>query len=108
MTPSSRGFKALVGFVVAEQHALIAQVIAERIDDFVVEEFQQLVAGVDQIHLHAQVAQHRRVFAADDAGTVDGDRLRRVVEIENRVAVEQAWMVEIDVRQDGKAACRWR
>ena len=81
----------------ADQHAQVAHVVGQGVDDFVVEKFQQLVAGVDQVDLDAQVAKHRRVFAADDAGAVDRDRLRREVEVQDRVAVENARMAEIDV-----------
>ena len=58
-----------------------------------------LLAGVDQVDLAAQVAKHRRVFAADDAGAVDRDRLRRERQVEDRVAVEDPRMLEIDVRR---------
>ena len=93
------GLDPLVALAVPDDRTAIAEVVGQGVDDLVVEELEQLVARVDQVHLDPQVAEHRGVFAADHAGAVDGDRLRRMVEVEDRVAVEDARMAEVDVRR---------
>ena len=67
-------FDLLVLLAVADQRAFLAEVIAQGVADLVVEKLQQLVARVDQVQLAAQVAEHRGIFAADDARPVDRDR----------------------------------
>jgi hypothetical protein len=84
---------------VADDDALFAQVVAERVGDLVVEEGQQPVAGVHQVHLDVQVAHDGGVLAADDAGAVDGHAARRVLEPQHRVAVEHARVREVHVRR---------
>ncbi len=98
-TPSSSSSTVGVILAVADQHAAVAQVVAQSVDDLVVEELQQLVARVDQVHLDAQVAEHRSVFAADDAGAVNRDGARRIAEPQDRVAVEHARPAEVDIRR---------
>ena len=93
------GLDALVFFAVADQHPALAQVIGERVDDFVVEEGEQLVPGVDQVHLDAQAAEDRRVLAADHPGPVDRDAARRLLQSQHGVAVDDARMRKIDVRR---------
>jgi hypothetical protein len=80
------GLDQLALLVVADDAALVAEVVREGVDDLVVEDREQLVAGVDEVHLHPEGAEHRRVLAADDAGAVDGDRpgvsfTRRIVSL---------------------------
>ena len=82
MTPSSVPIDPVVLLVVADDHPLLAEVISERIDDLVVQEREQLVSRVDEIRLDAEVAEDRRVLAADDAGAVDGDRVGREAELQ--------------------------
>ena len=74
MTPSSAPLHLVVRFLMAQQHAAIAHVVAEGVDDLVIQEFEQLGAGVDQVDLAVEIAEHRRIFAADHAGPVDGHR----------------------------------
>src|SRR5690606_34231556 len=66
----------------------------------------QSVAVVDQIHLDAQPAEDGSVFAANDAGTIDNQRARCVVELQDGVAVIDPRMVEIDVRRTIRARTR--
>ena len=87
------GLHAGVLLVVADEDALVAQVVAEGVDDFVVEEREQPVAGVDQVHLDVEAGEDRRVLAADDAGAVDGDGARGVAQVQDRVAVKmRGWL----------------
>ena len=90
-------FDPLGDFMVTNQHAPFAEVIAEGIGDFIVEKIEKLVAGVDEIDLHSQVAKHRGVFAANDTGSVNGDRLRGLAEFEDGVAVEDSRVGEIHI-----------
>lgn len=50
--------------------------VGEGIHDFVIEEFEQFRAGVDEVDFNSEVAKHGGVFAADDTGSIDRDRLR--------------------------------
>src|SRR5690606_13998059 len=77
-------FNLGVLFVVAQQYAAIAQMIRERVDNLVIEKFQQLAARINQINLAAQVAKHRRVLATHHAGAIDRDGMRRVSQAEDR------------------------
>src|SRR5207249_7790615 len=82
---------------VADERPFFAEVIAQRVANLIVKKLQKLLAGVDQIELAAEVAKHRGIFAADDAGAVDRDRPGRERQIENRVAVEDARVIKIDI-----------
>ena len=86
-----------VFLVVADHHALIAQVVAERVGDLVVEEGQQLRARVHQVHLAAHVAEDAGVLAADHPRAVDENGTGRGGHAEEGIAVEDARVVEIDV-----------
>ncbi len=60
--------------------AHIPQMITQRVDNLVVEELEQFVASVDEIDFDTKPAKHRSVFASDHTGSVDRDRLRRMVQ----------------------------
>ncbi|MNM94455.1 hypothetical protein D3C81_1068590 [compost metagenome] len=93
-----QAFDAVVFLVVTDQHVVVAQVIAQRIGNLVVEEAEQLVAGIDQVYQHAEAAEDRRIFAADHPGSVDDQPARSVAEGEDSVAVVDPRVVEVDVR----------
>ena len=90
-------FDFLENLAVSNSDTRITHAVAECVDDFVVEKLKQLVSGIDQIQFHVEVAEHRRVFAADNARSIDGHRSRSVFEIQDRVAVEDSRMAEVDV-----------
>ena len=92
-----QSFNLLVIFVVADHHALVAQVVAQGVGDLIIKERQQLGAAVDQIHLAAHVAEDTGVFAADHPGAANGDRTGRRGHAENGVAIENAGVVKINV-----------
>ncbi len=89
-------FDLLELFVVADHHPVVPEVVRERIRHLLIEERQQAVAGVDQIHLDVQAAEDRRIFAADHPGAVNDDVARLMAQFENGVAVVDAWVIEID------------
>src|SRR5436190_19817337 len=101
-------FGLLEFFAVPDQHAPFAQMIGQRIGDLVIEKLQQLIPRVDQVDFDPQVAKYRGVLATDHAGAVNRNRLRSERQIEDRLAVENARMTEVDVgrsigtRPDGK------
>ncbi len=72
---------ALVVLTMANQHTLLAQMVGQRVDDFIVEKSEQLVARVDEIDLDAQAAKNRRVLAADDPCAVNRNAARRHFEL---------------------------
>ncbi|EAU65622.1 hypothetical protein STIAU_6500 [Stigmatella aurantiaca DW4/3-1] len=96
--PVVGGLHALHLLLVADEHALFAQVVGERIGDLIVQEGQEPVARVDQIHLHPEHAEHGRVLAADDARPIDEHRHRRLVHREDGVRVEDARVGEVQLR----------
>ena len=84
-------------FIVANDHAAVPEVIGERVGHLLIEKRQQTIAGVDQIHFDFHSPEDRRIFAADHPGTVDDHMARFVMQAENRVAVINARMMEVDV-----------
>ena len=73
--------------------------ISEGVHDLVVQEREQLASRVDEVRLDPEVAEDRRVLAADDAGAVDGDGVGHEAELQDRVAVENARVGEVNVRR---------
>ncbi len=90
-------FELLELLIVANDAALLAQAIRQRLGDLIVEERQQPVVRVDQRHLDAEVHEDGGVLAADDAGAVDRDRERMLVVMQDRVAVADALVGEVDL-----------
>lgn len=90
-------FDALVVFVVAHGDVVVAEVIAQGLGDFRVEEAQQLAAVVHQFHQHTQAAEDRGVLATDHAGAVDDQLARGVPQAQDGVAIVDTRVVEIDV-----------
>ncbi len=84
-------------FAQPEDHAQRAGVVQQRVDDFVVAEFEQLRAAVDDGHLHAERGEHDGVFEADHAAADDDHRPRHVGQVENFVGVEDRFAVERNV-----------
>src|SRR5690606_33024988 len=99
-------FDPLVLFVVTNDHVVGAQVVTQRIGDFIVEEVEQLVAVVDQVDQYAQAAEDRGVLGANHPSAVDDDATRRVGQAEDGVAVVDAWVVEVDIRRTVRARTR--
>src|SRR5690606_24132075 len=58
--------------VVAAAHAEVAQVVAKRIGDFIVEKGQQAAGRIDQFNLDAKTAKDGGIFTADHARADDG------------------------------------
>ena len=92
-------FDVIVFLAMPDDDAALAQVITESIDDFFVQKIKQPIAGVDEIHFDFEVAEHRGVFATDDAGSVNRDRLHMEIDVEDRVAVEDAWVIKVEFRR---------
>ena len=84
-------------FIVANDHAAVPEVIGEGVGHFLIEKRQQAIAGVDQIHLHFHSAEDRRIFAADHPGPINDHMARFVVQAQDRVAVINARVMEVDV-----------
>ena len=61
-------------FAQAHGDAGVAQVIAERFDDFLVGEFEQAGALLDERNADAEDGEHAGVFDADDAAADDDER----------------------------------
>ena len=84
-------------FAQPEHHAQRAGVVQQRVDDFVVAEFEQLRAAVDDRHLHAERGEHDGVFQADHAAADDDHRARDAGQVEDFVGVEDRFAVERNV-----------
>ena len=77
--------------------ALITQVVRKSVDDFIVQETEQLVALVDQVHLDAKIPKNARILAANDAGPVNGNAARIPIESQDGITVEDSGMGEVHV-----------
>ncbi len=62
-------------FIVSDENARVSHLIAQSVDDFIVKEFEELRAGINEIDFDPEIAKHRRVLDADDTGSIDCDRL---------------------------------
>ena len=91
------GFHAVVFFAVPNVYPVLAEVITDRVDNFVVEIREQLAAAVDEVDFDLQPAKDRCVFATDHPRAVNGDVARRFFEIEDGIAVADARMGKIDI-----------
>src|SRR5690606_28022721 len=89
----------LVLLVVTDPRHAGPQMVTERIGALVIGEAQQPVAAVDEVDLHAQTTEDGGVFPTDRSRAVDDQRPRRVIELENGVAVIDPRVVEIDIRR---------
>src|SRR5208337_2249083 len=95
-------------------HAPFAQVVDEALNYFRVNEVQQSRTHIDQSHAHAQRCEHTRVLAPDHARADYGERARKLVELHDVVAGEDAASIErrapvadclgTDGEQDGRGA----
>ena len=81
------GFNAVVFFVVANTHSVLAEMITEGVDDFVVEIGEQLAAAVDEIDFYAQAAEYGCVFTAYYSRAINGDNTRCFCKVQDGVAV---------------------
>ena len=81
----------------ANADPVLAEMITEGVDDFVVEIGEQLAAAVDEIDFYLQAAEYGCVFAADYSRTVNGDNARRFFEVQDGVAVANPRMGRVDV-----------
>ena len=91
------GFNAVVFFVVANTHSVLAEMITEGVDDFVVEIGEQLAATVDEIDFYIQASEYGCVFAADYPRAINGDDARRFIEAQDGVAVANPRMGKVNV-----------
>ncbi len=92
-----QAFDPLVFLVVANHHVVVAEVIAQCLGDFRIEEAQQLITVVHQFDQNTQAAEDRGVFTADHASTVDDQFAWGVAEAEDGVAVVDTLVAEIDI-----------
>src|ERR1700736_3647945 len=77
------------------------QVMAELVDDFVVDERQQAVALVDQRHPNAESGKDAGIFASDHAGSDNRQGPREPVELQDVVAGENPLAIEWNIRGAG-------
>ena len=77
------------------------KVMAELVDDFVVDERQQPVAFVDQGHPNAESGKDAGIFAADHAGADDRQCPRQPIELQHVVTGENPLSIERDMRVAG-------
>jgi hypothetical protein len=81
-----------------EDDVQVPQVIAERLDDVVVTEVEELAAGVDDGHARPEGGEHRGELDSDHAGPDDDEGARDLFEPEDDVVgVEDRSAVELDV-----------
>ena len=71
-----------------ELDAALAQIVHEFVDDLAVDEFEEILARLDDRHRHVERREDRRVFDADDAGADHRQAARHVRLGGDVVAVE--------------------
>lgn len=81
----------------AHGDVVVAEVVAQCLGNFRIQEAQQLATVVHQLYQHAQAAEDRRIFATDHASAVHDQLARGVAEAEDGVAVVDARVVEVDI-----------
>ncbi len=82
-----------------ELDAALAEVVHELVDDLAVDEFEEILARLDDRHRHVERREDRRVFDADDAGADHRQAARHVRLGGDVVAVEDVAVVERDCRR---------
>ena len=87
-------FHALHFFAEAHGHAAVAQVIAERFDDLLIGEFEQLVALFNERDANAEHGEHAGVFDADDAAADHDEGFGKGGQVEHLVAVDDGAAVD--------------
>jgi hypothetical protein len=94
-------------FSEAQHDPLVSEVIRERLHDLGIDEVEQHRPLIDQRHLGAEGAQHRRVFQPDHTADDDDGGLRNALELVDRVSVENPWRTDRNLRVfRGPAATR--
>jgi hypothetical protein len=81
------------------RHAAVAQLVGEVLDQFIVDEFQQAGAGLDQRHADIQRAENRCVFHANDTAADTCQAPRQTRNLHDLITVEHARGVERHVRR---------
>ena len=76
------------GFAEAQAHSHVAEAELEIFGQFVIDEFQEPGAALDEGDAHADGGQHAGVFGADDAAADDDHAARQLAEQEQVVAVD--------------------
>ena len=71
-------------------HAMIAQMVGQRLHHFVVGELQQARTLLHQNHARPQNREHARIFHADHAAAHHDQRPRYVRDTQNLIAVDDA------------------
>jgi len=91
---AARLFHAFHFFVEPHGHAVIAQMIGERLDDLGVREFEQPRPLLHQNDAHAERGEHARVLDADDTAAHDDQRLWNVRHLQDLVAIHDGATVQ--------------
>ena len=104
--PVVQAFDPLVLFVMAHGDVVVAEVVAQRLGNFRVQEAEQLVAVVHQFHQHPEATEDRGVFTADHAGAVDDQFARGVTQAQDGVAIVDTRVEEIDIHRAVRARTR--
>jgi hypothetical protein len=82
----------------AERHAILAQVMTQRLDHLVVRELEQGRSLVDQRHARVERRHHRRVLEADHAAADHDQLARNEREVQQLIRVEHPLPVRHDQR----------
>jgi len=76
-----------------------AQVVAEGVDEFVVDEIEQLGALVDEGDTHAERRGHRRVLHTDHTRAHDSHGRRNTSDAGDAIRIDDCLVVEVDTRR---------
>ncbi len=91
-------FHALHFLVQAHGHAVVAQVIRQRLDHLRIRELQQPRPLLHQNHAHAERREHAGVLHPDHAAADHDHRLRNIRHLQHLIAVDDRRVVQRHLR----------
>ena len=94
-----RGLNLGVIFIMPNHHPIVAQVIAEGINNLIIQKGEQPIARINKVDLDAQAAKDRRIFTANDAGPKNRDRTGIARVGQDRVTIQNARVGKINVNR---------
>src|SRR5271170_2215530 len=95
-------FHTLHFFGEAHRYAAVAQVVTKCFDDLLIGEFKQLGALLNQCDTHTERGEHAGVFHANNAAADDNQRLRKILQLEDLVAVDDGLSIDGDLGIAGR------
>src|ERR1700745_4012276 len=90
--------QSIDAFIEPQGGAIFPELMAELVDNLMVDKRQQPVTSVDQGDPHAESGKDAGIFAADHTGSNDRQCPRQPIELKDVVAGKNSFAVERDMR----------